>query len=218
MMTTSNRDRLNALRPHMEAARKVASNMVGDQDADDVVQDAILAICGKVDRDGIDEEINWLAILLTYTRWAGLDWLKQRREIQEHEISAEDLSLPRLGYDPGTDLSLGDAGPAATSGEALATLASVQHRTTPAWPTAIEYTTPEDNVTAAELRDLIREIAVARHGARDYAIFLAVVMDGKSQEEVARTHDITQSAVSRIVMHVRTTLAGELANLGYNVA
>ena len=206
---TSNKDRLNALREHVPAALKVARNMVGEQDAHDVVQDAVLAICGRAEREGIDEEVNWLPLLLTYTRWAGLDWLKKRKEIDEYENSISDLPWV-------TEPDNGDS--SNTPEDPYGSIASQQLRTTPAWPTAIEHTTPEHLVTAAELRDLIREIAIAKHGARDYAIFCSVVMDGLSQEQVARTHDLSQSMVSRVVLQVRSTLAEELAALGYDVA
>lgn len=189
---------LDNLTPHMAAARQVAANLVGQQDADDVVQDAILAIAGRADREGVDEEINWLALFLRYTQWAGLDWLKKRDEIEAHEVEGAGLLAPE-----------GD------SDEDLAERSYVQHRTTPAWPTAIEQTTPEDIVTAAQLRDLIREIAVTRHGPRAYAVFGAVVMDGESQGKVAREHDLTQSRVSQIVNDVRETLREELTKKSF---
>lgn len=196
MQTVTTND-LNTLRLYRDAAIRVASNMVGEQAADDVVQEAMLAITTKVQRDGVDPELNWEALLIRYTQWAALDWLKHQKELEHFEGTE---------YIEDSD----SAGPDAD-------LTQYEDRSTPAWPTAIERDTPEHIVTAADLRDLVREIAVAAHGARDYAIFMAHAEDGKSQAELAAEFKLSQQAVSRIILVVRTTLAMELARLGYNV-
>jgi RNA polymerase sigma factor (sigma-70 family) len=186
----------------MEAARTVAVNMVGPQDADDVVQEAVLSLAKRVEADGVEAEVNWLALFLRYTQWAGLDWLKKQREIAHFEGTALEPDGP----------SSGDGRFVSEADEDGGRLTSPD-RHTPAWPTAIERTTPEDIVTAAQLRDLIREIAVQHHGARDYAIFCAVVMDGIGQARVAKEHEMSQGRISQVVQDVRGTLMREIGEV-----
>jgi RNA polymerase sigma factor (sigma-70 family) len=171
-----------------------ASKMDGG--GEDVVHDTFLEVMALPTLPDGDIE----GLLVQRLKWRIKDALRARQEVLECELGSVD--------DDGQDrpMELGD-------------LEEVQseHGRSPPWPTAVNYDTPEELVSASQMRDKIREIAVRTCGDNDYAVFCASQIDQMPQWRVAKEFHMDQATVSRVVARVRRAVADELSLEGYDV-
>lgn len=165
-------------------------------DHEDVVHDTFMEVMAlpQLPDGGIE------GLLIQRLKWRINDALRARQEVLECELGMMD--------DDGQDrpMELGD-------------LEEVQseHGRSPPWPTAVNYDSPEEIVSANQMRDKIREIAVRTCGDRDYAVFCASMIDQAPQWKVAKEFNMDQATVSRVVARVRQAVADELVLEGYDV-
>jgi RNA polymerase sigma factor (sigma-70 family) len=179
-----------------------AIKIAGLDHARDIVNEAWANLLAKRIKEKKDPD-NWESALNQYVDWAAINQLRRQAQI-------EDLSSQSQADENEEEGDLGDE-------DALVNVETSQNRTAPAWPTAIERDTPEQNLLASELRDRIRDLALLLCSERDYAIFLAVTMDGVPQWRVAKEFGMTQQNVSQVVARVRSTLADALREEGYAI-
>lgn len=178
-----------------ESMVNYARSRVGDA-ASDCVQEAIIKVAGLPNPPLGDIE----GLLMLALKWACANEQRRRTEVEvlESELGTiDDDGEERLMEL--SDLEVQDSSPP------------------PAWPSAVDHVTPEDEAGAAQLRNRIAYYGRTICGDRDYAIFCAVVMDQVPQWKVAREHDINQASVSRIVNHVRHAIADKLKGEGYDI-
>lgn len=185
-----------AYRPQMV---KIATDMIGEDDAEDVVQEACAEVLTLPESAANPE-----GLLFQYLRWRCTDILRARSGVDVIVLEAD------LG-DVDDD---GETRPATLSD--LEDLSAAQGGIPP-WPTAIDPVTPEHTAMANEVRDIVRDIALSTVGERDYAIFLAVAEDDMPQWKVAKEFDIDQATVSRTVERVRSLMRNKLKEAGYDV-
>lgn len=181
---------------HLAMLLGVASDIVGPEEAEDVVHDAFLEVMALPElpsgRIG--------GLLVQRVRWRALDVLRARGEVLEADLGeVEDDGVMRV-------MQLED-------------LESVQmhHGSTPPWPSAVDHDNPEDIMSANQMRDKIREYATAACGEAEWGMFCAVTMDGASQVRVAREFRVDQATVSRAVDRVRYEVQRMLQAEGYAV-
>lgn len=165
-------------------------------DHEDVVHDTFLEVMAMPNVPDGDIE----GLLIQRLKWRISDAMRASREVLESDLGTVD--------DDGQErpMDLGD----------LEDIQS-EHGRTPPWPTAVNFDTPEDIVTASQMRDRIRTHATRLCGERDYAVFCAVVIDDVPQSRVAKEFRMDQATVSRIVQNVRDTVGTQLRAEGYAV-
>lgn len=179
---------------HMDRLVSYAQAYVGD-DAPDVAHDAFMEVMALPELPG---DIGGL--LMQRLKWRMMDTNRRREAILECDLGdTEDEDELR-------PMRLDDL-------EAL----QVQHGSTPPWPSAVDHDTPEGAVSADQLRDHIRRIAIEGCGQDGWAMFCAVMMDGTDQARVAREFKVDQTTVSRTVARVREVVANQLIAEGYDV-
>lgn len=179
---------------NMERMVSYARNYVGD-DAEDVAHDAFLEVMALPELPG---DIGGL--LMQRLKWRIMDNTRRRDAILEADLgdTDDDDELRPMRLD---DL------------ESL----QVQHGSTPPWPSAVDHDTPEGVVSADQLRNHIRNIAIEQCGDGAWAMFCAVMMDGTDQGRVAREFKVDQTTVSRTVARVRDVVAAQLTSEGFDV-
>lgn len=164
----------------------VASRQMDDTEAEDLVHDAYLGV-----RTLAVPPANPRALLRQYLNWRMFDRLRTKQEALI--VLESDLPETEEG---------GEMRPTELSD--LEALSSTQGGP-PAWPTAVDPTTPEQCVMASELRDLVRERVVSECGTPAFSMFL-LTMDGLPQAKVAALFKVDQSTVSRAVAQVQQVL------------
>jgi RNA polymerase sigma factor (sigma-70 family) len=201
-LTVSNARYTEAYNLHVPQMICVARLSV-DADAEDVVHETFMEVMAlpTVPEGDIG------GLLMQRLKWRLTDFHRQKRETLE-----SDLRIPRIqGGTDSEDREL--SGPLT-----LADLEAANfERDTPAWPSAIDYDTPEAIVSADQLRNRIRDIATEAHGAEAYAMFCAVMIDGETQARVAKEFRVDQTTVSRTVARVREAVRSSLIAEGYDV-
>ena len=175
-----------------------ARGIVGD-DAEDIVQEAFLEVARLPD---VPEGEKAEAVLFQYCKWRAhshLRKLQRERQILEAELgTVEEDGQER-------PMVLGDLEEQQS-----------EHGRTPPWPTAVNYDSPEDIVTAAELRDRIRHHAITTCSDTEYAVFLAMVVDDRPQWSVAKEFNMDQATISRTVARVRDAIVTGLKGDGFD--
>lgn len=185
-----------------DAYTRYASSMLGyaqsrlDNNAEDVVHDAFMEVMALPELPDGDIE----GLLIQRLKWRIADALRVSAEVLETELGTVDEDGQERPMDL-TDLEE----------------AQSHHGSIPPWPSAVDYDSPEELMTAAQMRDKIREYALEYCGERAYAVFLAVVVDARPQEHVARQFHMDQATISRTVNFVRSVLREQLAIDGYSV-
>lgn len=185
-----------------DAYTRYASSMLGyaqsrmDTDAEDVVHEAFMEVMALPELPEGDIE----GLLIQRLKWRISDAQRASAEVLETDLGTVD--------DDGQERPM-----------ELADLEEAQshHGSIPPWPSAVDYDSPEELMTAAQMRDKIREYAVEYCGERAYAVFLAVVVDDRPQGQVARQFHMDQATISRTVNFVRSVLREQLAIDGYAV-
>lgn len=197
-MTANNERYTELYNKHVGQMVSYARNAAIDE-AEDVVHDTFMEVMALTDLP--EGEVGGL--LMQRLKWRITDLMRKRAR----EFSEGDLLLPYPTDEAGEEILT-----------PMAMLELMQtSRTTPAWPYIVEHTTPEDLVSANQLRDHIRDIATAEFGDEAWAIFCAVTIDGVEQARVAKEFRMDQSTVSRTVDRVRTAVQAKLIEEGYDV-
>jgi RNA polymerase sigma factor (sigma-70 family) len=175
-----------------------ARGIIGD-DAEDVVQEAFLEVANLPD---VPEGEKAEGVLFTYLKWRVGSHLRK----MQHDRQTLEAELGMIEED-GTErpMVLGDLEERQS-----------EHGRTPPWPTAVNYDSPEDIVTAAELRDRIRHHALASCSDTEYAVFLAITVDDKPQWAVAKEFNMDQATISRTVSRVRDAISAGLTEDGFD--
>lgn len=175
-----------------------ARGLIGDE-AEDVVQDVFVEVSRLPD---VPEGEKAEGVLFTYLKWRVHSHLRaQQRDRQVLESALGDIE------EDGQErpMVLGDLEEQQS-----------EHGRTPPWPTAVNYDSPEEIVTAAELRDRIRHHALASCSDTEYAVFLAITVDDKPQWAVAKEFSMDQGTISRTVTRVRDAISAGLRADGFD--
>lgn len=198
-MTASNERYTELYKKHVPQLVNYARGAAVDE-AEDVVHETFMEVMALPTLS--EGELGGL--LMQRLKWRITDHLRRRRE-----FLAEDVPLP---------MSTVDGMEGVEFGTPLEYLETVQlDRTTPAWPSVIDYDTPEALVSADQLRDRIRDIATEAHGREAYSMFCAVMIDGETQARVAKEFRVDQTTVSRTVARVRASVRDTLLAEGYDL-
>lgn len=194
-MTNQNSRIEEAYRLYSDKMLTYASSRV-DHGAEDLVHEAFMEVMALPELPDGDIE----GLLIQRLKWRISDAQRASAEVLECELG----SVEEDGAERPMDLS--DLEEAQT-----------HHGSIPPWPGAIDYDTPEQIVTAAQMRDLIRQVAVDYCGQQAYSVFLAASIDGVPQAQIAKVFRMDQATVSRTVNFVRSVLLEHLAIDGYEV-
>jgi RNA polymerase sigma factor (sigma-70 family) len=198
-LTVSNARYTEAYGKHTPQMIAYARDAAVDE-AEDVVHDTFMEVMALPSVP--DGDIGGL--LMQRLKWRIVDLIRKRKELMMED---QPLMQETNGHDEGEYV-----------GGALERIELMQmDRTTPAWPSVIDWNTPEDIVSAEQLREHIREIATEACGAEAYAMFCAVTIDGVHQERVAKEFRVSQATVSRNVTRVRDEVQQVLLAEGYDV-
>jgi RNA polymerase sigma factor (sigma-70 family) len=181
---------------YAESLRNYARHRLGPDDAEDVVQDAFMEVMALPDLPEGDIE----GLLMQRLKWRISDAQRAEAEVLETDLGTMD--------DDGQERPM-----------ELSDLEEAQshHGSIPPWPSAVDYDSPEEIVTAAQMRDKIREYALEDCGEQAYAVFCASVVDQIPQHRIAKTFRMDQATVSRVTGWVRDTVAARLRDEGFKV-
>lgn len=167
-------------------------------DAEDVAQESWLALLSMNDpplRVG-----GFLRVVAQRLAWAKLSERGSRGEIPVSELGLSDGDEDENGEVLTSDIER---------------IESVEEPATTF--TNMERRTPEDYATAADLRNMVANIAIAAVGPEKWAIFLAVSQDEQPAWKVAKEFKRSARYVQDVVKDVRTTVASHLRREGYAV-
>jgi DNA-directed RNA polymerase specialized sigma24 family protein len=170
---------------HMDNLVAHARGLVGDE-AEDIAHEAFYEVMDLPElREG---EIGGL--LMQRVKWRAADFLRRREAVLEADLGEVDDDGESM-----RPMQLDDL-------EAT----QVHHGSVPPWPTAIDHDSPEEIVTAAQMRDKIAQVCKEHCGADDYGMFMAIA-DGVDQARVAKEWKVDQATVSRAVARVRNVVS-----------
>lgn len=170
---------------HMDRLVAYAQPIVGDE-AEDIAHEAFYEVMDLPElREG---EIGGL--LMQRVKWRAADFLRRREAVLEADLGEVDDDGESM-----RPMQLDDL-------EAT----QLHHGSIPPWPTAIDHDSPEEIVTAAQMRDKIAEVVRDKCGPDDYGMFMAIA-DGVDQSRVAKEWRVDQATVSRAVARVRNVVS-----------
>lgn len=181
------------------AARKLDLDY---EQARDVATDAMLYVQGR----GNGEKVESLMALFNQSLAWHIGKAKYSNEQGDREFCASDFDFLVEDDYSGEEDEDGDSDPLVVLETTRMREGYVPH----AYLTSVTLTTPEDIVLAENLREFLERVAVEACGAEAWSIYHAVVVQEKTQAEIAETHDMSQQRVSQLVREVGEALRAAL--------
>ena len=167
------------------------------EEAANVATDAMMYVQDYVTR--VPEKVDSLMALFNRSLWMHVQRVKDGRG-HLPEIMEANLDLP--GEDPYSGDEEEIEEPLVQLEAAMMGNGYVPH----AYLTSVTLATPESDVVSENLREFLERVAVEACGQEAWSIYHAVVVQEKTQAEIAETHDMDQSTVSRKVRDVGLAL------------
>ena len=180
-------------------AQRAAAAGCGYDEARDIAADAILYVQG---RGNSEPPLRSLMAALNQS----VDWhmgkAKYHNGQEDREFSETDLNI--TGPEEGSDEE--EPEPLLLLEERRMSEGYMPHE----YLTTVTMASAEDIVLAENMREFFERVATEQCGTRHWHIYHAVIVQEKSQSEVAEAYDLSQQRVSEIVQEVASTLKGAL--------